>query len=332
MKLHKNSFIWIGVLCLAFFAESFVKDAFTPVTYDIFIYAGINIILALSLNLVNGFTGQFSIGHAGFMAVGAYTAGLITMSTSAQMSALNDKPVLFFLFFTAVLIASGLVAAMFGVILGMPTLKLKGDYLAIVTLGFGEIIRVLLLNLDFVGGARGMPGIPKYTNFSWVWFWIVITLFVMQRLVVSQVGRGLKSIREDEIAAESVGINTTSLKIQAFTISAFFAGVAGGLFAHYLTFLTPSIFDFNKSFEVIIMVVLGGMGSLTGSVVAAFGLTYLREWLRDLQQLTQVDLRMIIYSLILIGLMLVKPNGIMGEQEIGDVWKKLKNKFKGKTA
>lgn len=324
------------MLALALLVDRVLHGLFSPVTYDIFIYAGINIILALSLNLVNGFTGQFSIGHAGFMAVGAYTSALITMHTADMIPFIQGNPVTYFFYFTGVMIVAGLVASIFGVILGMPTLKLRGDYLAIVTLGFGEIIRVLLLNLDFVGGARGMPGITKATNFSWVWFWMVITLFVMQRMVVSQVGRGLKSIREDEIAAESVGINTTSLKIQAFTISSFFAGVAGGLYAHYLTFLTPSIFDFNRSFEVIIMVVLGGMGSLTGSIAAAFGLTYLREWLRDLQQLTQIDLRMIIYSFILIVLMLVRPNGLFGETEFMDHWKRfvawIKSKRSGRVA
>ncbi len=283
---------------------------------SIVIYAGVNIVLAVSLNLVNGFTGQFSMGHAGFMAVGAYTSAFLTQNFHQAW------------IFLPALLAGGALAATVGYVVGLPSLRLKGDYLAIVTLGFGEIIRVVLLNLDFVGGARGMPNIPKYSDFGWVYGWVVITVFVIWRLTRAVEGRECLAVREDEIAAEAMGVDTTRAKIRAFVIGAFFAGVAGGLFGHFMSYLTPSIFDFNRSFEIIIMVVLGGMGSITGSVVAAVFLTVIREALRPLQELTRVDFRMVIYSLVLIALMLTRPNGLLGTREWMDVvpWGKKKKR------
>jgi branched-chain amino acid transport system permease protein len=198
---------------------------------------------------------------------------------------------------------------------GLPSLRLKGDYLAIVTLGFGEIIRVVILNIDAIGGARGMPNIPALSTFGWVYTTVVVAIFTVWRLVNSAHGRAFLSVREDEIAAEAMGVNTTRAKVRAFVVGAFFAGVAGGLFAHYLRYLNPATFDFNRSFEIIIMVVLGGMGSITGSVIAAVFLTLIREALRPLQELTRLDFRMVIYSLLLIILMLTRPNGLFGRKE-----------------
>jgi branched-chain amino acid transport system permease protein len=280
-----------------------------PYLQTIVMYSGINIILAVSLNLVNGITGQFSIGHAGFMAVGAYLSAYLTMTYSG----------LPFLFNTVV---GGLGAAIAGYAVGLPSLRLKGDYLAIVTLGFGEIIRVVLLNIETVGGARGMYGIPKHSDFFWIGAWVFICCFTIVRLMNSTHGRAFLSVREDEIAAEAMGIDTTKYKVRAFVISSFFAGVAGALFAHYLCYLNPSSFNFMKSIDVVVMVVLGGMGSITGSVIAAIIITLLPEALRPLQEITRIDFRMVIYSLTLIFLMLTKPKGLFGNAELSTVWKK----------
>jgi branched-chain amino acid transport system permease protein len=280
------------------------------------IYCGINIILAVSLNLVNGFTGQFSIGHAGFMAVGAYSSAYLSM-TFPQWAG----PIIGINFFLNTLIG-GLLAALAGLAVGLPSLRLKGDYLAIVTLGFGEIIRVVLLNIDAVGGARGMYGIPQSADFFWTAAWVFVTILFLVRLINSTHGRTFLSVREDEIAAESMGINTTRVKVTAFVISSFFAGVAGSLFAHYLRYLNPSTFSFMKSIDVVVMVVLGGMGSFSGSVLAAIIITLLPEALRPLQEITKTDFRMVIYSLTLVFLMLTRPKGLFGKNEISDLWRR----------
>lgn len=309
-----NNKLWGIGFAAVVLAQFILVPVLPPVVTDVLVYSGINIILAASLNLVNGFTGQFSIGHAGFMAVGAYTSAYLSLLLRSQGLDL-DTELLSQVVLLLTLVAGGIVSLIFGYIVGLPSLRLRGDYLAIVTLGFGEIIRVLILNMDFLGGPRGLSGIPQLSNFMSVYLWAVFTVLVIHRIVVSRQGRALVAVREDEIAATSMGVNTTQAKVRAFALGAFFAGVAGGLYAHYLTLLSPQAFDFNKSFEIIIMVVLGGMGSLTGSVVAAVLLTGLREYLRDLQ-----ELRMIIYSLILIGLMLTRPNGLFGKSEITDLW------------
>ncbi|MDR3607698.1 MAG: branched-chain amino acid ABC transporter permease [Oligoflexia bacterium] len=306
----------------------FVANGINPYYFSIIMYAGINIILAVSLNLVNGFTGQFSMGHAGFMAIGAYSSAFFTTQMLAHQPGWMESPLSSFSLFLAAILLGGATAGIAGVIVGLPSLRLKGDYLAIVTLGFGEIIRVVLLNIDAVGGARGMAGIPALTNFAWVYGFVLITLFTITRLIQSRHGRAFLAVREDEIAAEAMGVNTTRAKVRAFVIGAVFAGIAGALFAHQLMYLNPQTFDFNRSFEIIIMVVLGGMGSITGSVAAAVFLTGTREALRPLQEFTKVDFRMVIYSLMLILLMLTRPNGLFGSQEISSILK-LKRKKEG---
>ncbi len=322
---------WLAVLAVAWLTEFTIVPFLGADKLDILTLAGISIILAASLNLVNGFTGQFSMGHAGFMAVGAYTSAFFSDRLLQQMPEVLSTPVAGPLFFIAIMFLSGLIAMAMGYMVGLPSLRLRGDYLAIVTLGFGEIIRVIFLNMDVVGGARGYPGLAKITNFGWVYSMAVLTVFVVWRVVNSSHGRACLAVREDEIAAESMGVDTTQAKVRAFALGAFFAGIAGSLFAHHLTFITPSIFDFNRSFEIIIMVVLGGMGSLSGSVFAAFMLTFLREYLRDLQEYTKVDLRMIIYSLILIILMLTRPNGLFGTREIHQILARFLNREKSQT-
>ncbi len=294
-----------------------------PYYYSILMICGINIILATSLNVISGFTGQFSIGHAGFMSVGAYVSSYLSLQLLERIPALADpsQPISLLLFL-GVLIAAGLASAIVGYLVGLPSLRLKGDYLAIVTLGFGEIIRVIVLNVNEVGGARGLAGIPPYSNIFWVYGWVFLTVFILSRLVYSAPGRAMMAVREDEIAAEAMGVPITQVKVRAFVIGAFFAGIAGGLFAHFIRYINPQTFDFNRSFEIIIMVVLGGMGSLTGSVIAAILLTVLREALRPLQEITHIDLRMIIYSLLLIILMLTRPRGIMGQREWTRWWRR----------
>jgi branched-chain amino acid transport system permease protein len=278
------------------------------------IIAGVNVILAVSLNVVNGFTGQFSLGHAGFMAVGAYTAAKITTGAHGMMisglgPALSDQVI-----FVGALAAGMITAAIMGIIVGMPSLRLRGDYLAIVTLGFNEIIRVIIENTPFLGEATGISGLPRRTTVFWVGVAAVITISMARRLVGSSHGRALLSIREDEIAAEAMGVNTTGYKVRAFVISAAFAGLAGGLLVHLIQLCTPRSFTFIKSIEVVAMVVLGGMGSVTGSVVAALTLTVALEALRGVAQY-----RMVMYAGLLIALMLTRPSGIFGTREIWDI-------------
>ncbi len=284
--------------------------------------ACINAILAVSLNLVNGLSGQFSLGHAGFMAVGAYTAASINVFCwgSIRGSVAGDQCAL-----VLSLIAAALASGLVGYLVGLPSLRLKGDYLAIVTLGFGEIIRVVILNIQSVGGARGFIGIPQSTSAFLAAFILVLCVIATHRFVHSSQGRALLAIRENEIAAEAVGVDTTFFKVGAFTVSAAVAGVAGGLFAHYLSYINPSSFGFMKSVEIVIMVVLGGMGSVSGSVLAAFLLTLLPEALRPLQEWTHVDLRMVIYSGLLILVMMVRPKGMFGRKELWQYFSKKTN-------
>jgi branched-chain amino acid transport system permease protein len=271
---------------------------------NILVVAGINIILAVSLNLVNGHTGQFSLGHAGFMAVGAYGASMISLS--AGLGSRMDSPAGHAIFFGAC-VGGGLAAALCGLMVGIPSLRLRGDYLAIVTLGFGEIIRVVIQNTDALGGARGVAGIPPMTNIFWTFGWGVVTIYTIAALVNSTYGRGFLAVRDDEIAAEAMGISTTRYKVTAFVLGAFFAGIAGALYAHFITFISPEGFNFLKSVDVVVMVILGGMGSTPGVVAAAILLTLMNEGLRDFEQY-----RMIVFSLLLIALMICRPQGLLG--------------------
>jgi branched-chain amino acid transport system permease protein len=275
---------------------------------DILTRIGINIILAVSLNLINGYTGQFSLGHAGFMAVGAYTAAAITLFGGPHVLPPSTggfyQPVAILLFCVA-LIVGGLAAALAGWFVGMPSLRLKGDYLAIVTLGFGEIIRVIFRNIESLGGALGLNGIPPYTNIVWVYAIAILCTYVVVSMVHSTYGRGFLAVRDDETAAEAMGLNTTRYKIVAFVVGAFFAGMAGGLYGHYELSIDPKGFDFMRSIEIVVMVILGGMGNTAGVIAAAVLLTLLPEWLRAFDQY-----RMVFYSLLLIILMLTRPQGL----------------------
>ena len=261
------------------------------------IFAGINIILAASLNLINGYTGQFSLGHAGFMAVGAYVG--VVLTTNFQMP------------FPVALLAGGVSAGLLGALIGLPTLRLRGDYLAIATLGLGEIVRIVIINVPYVGGAAGFKGIQHLTNFTWVFFIMLAALFIIKNFVNSRHGRACLAIRENEIAAESMGIYTTKYKVLAFTIGAFFAGVAGTLFGHNMYILSPASFTFMQSFNILIMVVMGGLGSMTGSIAGALVVTFLSAALASFP-----NARMIIYALALILLMFYRPQGLFGYVEV----------------
>jgi branched-chain amino acid transport system permease protein len=276
-----------------------------PYSTQVILFAAINVILAVSLNLVMGETGQFSLCHAAFMAVGAYTSALLTgraLPFFLPHCSWTATSVASQLWFLPVLIVAGVVAALAGVIVGGPSLRLRGDYLAMVTLGFGEIIRVLLQNTDVVGGSRGMEGILPVTNLFWAVGCAALTLYTMISLVRSTYGRGFQAVRDDEIAAAAMGIDTTRFKVTAFVIGAFFAGVAGALYAHAVEFISPEGFNFLRSFEIIVMVILGGLGSPVGVAIAAVLITLLNEWLRDLSQY-----RMVVYALIIILFMILRP-------------------------
>jgi branched-chain amino acid transport system permease protein len=309
--------VWlVGSIAALLLLDFALPRLLNPYYVQVVMLCGINVILAVSLNLINGFTGQFSIGHAGFMAIGGYASAMITLHGGSGWAAALESaglpaglahagPLLI------ALLGGGLLAAVAGYLVGLPSLRLRGDYLAIVTLGFGEIIRVLILNIDAVGGARGLPGIPGWASFFWVGAGVIVVILVARHLATSTHGRALFAIRDDEVAAEALGVDTTRYKVLAFVIGAFFAGVAGGLFAHYLSYLNPNSFTFLKSIEVIAMVVLGGMGSVSGSVLAAIVLTLLPEVLRPVK-----SYRMVLYSLMLIVLMITRPQGLLGNREL----------------
>lgn len=282
---------------------SALSGHYNPYYLDIAVTCGINVTLAASLNLINGYTGQFSLGHAGFMGVGAYVAAVLTTSAGgALLSVFGGQE---WLVFAVALLAGGCAAALVGLVVGAPSLRLRGDYLAIMTLGFGEIIRVLLQNIEFVGGARGMAGIPGYTNLAWSLGIAAVTIYAVWALVHSSWGRGFIAVADDEIAAEAMGINTVRYKIIAFLVGAFFAGIAGGVYAHFRQYIAPQGFGFERSIEIVVMVILGGMGNMAGVIAAAILLTLAGETLRQFG-----DLRMIIYSLLIVVLMILRPQGL----------------------
>lgn len=264
------------------------------------VFICINIILAASLNITVGCLGQITLGHAGFMSVGAYTAALFTKS-----GVIPGFPG-----YIVGILLGGMVAGVVGIIIGIPALRLKGDYLAIITLAFGEIIRVLIEYFDFTGGAQGLTGITRYRNFGVIYIIMVLCFVFMYSAMTTRHGRAILAIREDEIATEASGVNITYYKTLAFTLSAVFAGIAGGVYAHYMGIIGAKQFDYNYSINILVMVVLGGMGSFTGATISAIVLTLLPEILRGF-----ASYRMIIYSLLLIVMMIFRPVGLLGRKE-----------------
>ncbi len=275
----------------------------------------INIILAVSLNLITGFTGQFSLGHAGFMSIGAYVCALITLRMPTILG------------FIIGVFAGALAAAIVGILVGLPTLRLRGDYLAIATLGMAEIIRIVFLNMDNItNGAAGLQDIPQFTNWGWLFIYTAGTVLIISNFIKSSHGRACISIREDEIAAEAMGINSTRYKVTAFTIGAFFAGIAGALYASTFNFIDPKIFSFSKSIDILVIVVLGGLGSISGSIIAAILLAVITTYLQAF-----ANIQMIIYSLLLIVIMIFRPQGLMGSKELSlSIFSKIGENFKSK--
>jgi branched-chain amino acid transport system permease protein len=302
-----------------------LATASMPFFTYISLIVGVNVVLAVSLNIVNGMTGQFSIGHAGFMAVGAYMAAKTSLALQATMIAGLPIAVSDQILFLIAILVGGSAAACCGFLVGLPSLRLRGDYLAIVTLGFGEIIRVVVQNTEALGRSLGLGGTPQHASFFSVWLAVCVTVIAARRIAASAHGRSLWAIREDEIAAEAMGVDTTAYKVRSFVVSSFFAGVAGALFAHFVPIINPGSFTFVKSIEVVVMIVVGGLGSTSGAIGAALLLTLLPEALRSLfasgigdsmlaQRVDQV--RMPVYGMLLVILMLARPQGILGTREI----------------
>src|SRR3990167_2463825 len=290
----------IGVFLLSLIVHRF--ELLDPYVQLVAMYIGINIILTLSLNLVNGYMGEFSVGHAGFMALGAYASAIITVKTFPTFPPL--------LLFPIALLAAGGMAELAGIPLAFLSFKTRGDYLAIITLAFLMIVKSGLENIPYVGGPRGLLGIPRLTTLPWAYFCLVFSFWAIRNIIYSKFGRSIEAIREDEIAATAMGVSTRKAKIVAFVVSSFFAGIAGALFAHQLQFINPSSFDILKSTDILVMVYLGGIASISGSLIGAGVFTVLGQLLQPLG-----IWRMVIMPLLLVLLMLFRPRGIMGFKE-----------------
>ena len=315
MKVNKKTIINIVIMLLAY-ALVFIlinSGVLSRQYKSLIVPICVNIMLAVSLNLVTGFLGELSLGHAGFMSIGAYSSALLSIALSNTF-----PPVL--AFFTA-LICGGISAAFFGFLIGVPVLRLRGDYLAIVTLAFGEIIKSIINYLKITGGSKGLSKIPlnsDYKNFTVVFVIMVITIVLISNLIDSRDGRAIKSIRDNDIAAESIGINISRYKVMAFVIAAGFAGIAGALYAHNVGIIKPGIFDYNKSIEILVFVVLGGMGNIPGSIISAIILTLLPEFLRGAD-----NLRMLLYAIVLIVMMILNNSKFKSGLSLNRTFRKL---------
>ncbi|HLV65863.1 MAG TPA: branched-chain amino acid ABC transporter permease [Polyangiaceae bacterium] len=313
LRLVVAAAAFAGLFGLELVLEAFVIEY----VQRIVLLAGINVILAVALNLINGTTGQFSIGHAGFMAVGAYGAAFFgTQLRPIVEGALGAGALGQAVTFNLALVIGALLAAGAGLVVGVPSLRLRGDYLAVVTLGFGEIIRILFNNAEFLGAATGYfgddpAGLPAYTTFFWVYAWALATVVAVANLTFSQTGRSLIAIREDEIAAEAMATPTTRLKVLAFTLSAGAAGIGGGLFAHMQAGIRPADFRFEKSIDMLVMIILGGLGSISGAVIGGIFVAVTLELMRGFQ-----EYRLVLYALLLVSIMLLRPQGLLGSREL----------------
>lgn len=313
LRLVVAAAAFAGLFGLELVLEAFVIEY----VQRIVLLAGINVILAVALNLINGTTGQFSIGHAGFMAVGAYGAAFFgTQLRPIVEGALGAEALGQAVTFNLALVIGALLAAGAGLVVGVPSLRLRGDYLAVVTLGFGEIIRILFNNAEFLGAATGYfgddpAGLPAYTTFFWVYAWALATVVAVANLTFSQTGRSLIAIREDEIAAEAMATPTTRLKVLAFTLSAGAAGIGGGLFAHMQAGIRPEDFRFEKSIDMLVMIILGGLGSISGAVIGGIFVAVTLELMRGFQ-----EYRLVLYALLLVSIMLLRPQGLLGSREL----------------
>lgn len=320
MQLVRRIGVAVVLGLLLYGMQLWLQDGLIEYAQRIVLLAGINVILAVGLNLINGTTGQFSIGHAGFMAVGAYGAAYLGVQLAPVVQGLlGAGAVADAVTFNVALLLGALLAAVAGLLVGAPSLRLRGDYLAVVTLGFGEIIRISFNNAKFLGSATGYfgdtpAGLPAYTTFFWVFAWTIAIVIAVRNLTFSQTGRSLAAIREDEIAAEAMATPTTRLKVLAFSFSAATAGIAGGLFAFMQSGIRPEDFRFDKSIDMIVMIIIGGLGSISGAVVGGVFVAVTLELMRDLQQY-----RLVLYALLLIVIMLVRPQGLFGTRELSEV-------------
>ena len=330
MNSKKNNMLTLGALMLVMLVLALAENFLDSFSMQIFKLCAINIILALSLNLINGFTGLFSLGHAGFMAIGAYTCAVLTMSSDQKEINYVLQPIAPWLEnihmpFVPALILSGVVSCALGWFLGVVALRLRDDYLAIATLGFSEIIRVILTNAQSVtNGSLGLKGLPRFTTMWWAWGLAVASVIFMVLLIRSSYGRAFKAIRDNEIAAESMGINVFGTKVLSFAISSGLAGIAGGLLAHHLTTIDPKQFIFLKTFDILLIVVLGGVGSITGSVISAIVVTVAMEALRFMDgplnpgfmvTAGTPGLRMVFFSILLMVVVIYRQQGLMGTNE-----------------
>ncbi len=315
--------VFIAIVAATWLIATGLQAVLTAYPAGVMTVFCINAVLALSWNLVSGYTGQFSLGHAGFMAIGAYTSALLMMKAKWP--------------FLLAFIAGGLLSAAVGFLVGFPSLRLVGDYLSVVTLGFMYIITAILNNtVELTGGGLGLPGIPYMTKLPVAAVTLVITLWVLSNLVNSKQGRCFVAVKEDEIAAQSVGVDTTYYKILAFIISSFFAGLGGALTGHYMMYLRPDIFSYQKTVESVSMVILGGLGSLTGSILGALFITLLPEIFRNLATLfASMGLQaasnflrggwMVFYAIMFLVIMLLRPQGLLGRKEL--TWAGIKKRF-----
>ena len=330
--MKKTTKITLNALCLGLLALFlwWARGNLDGYKIQVLNLIAVNAILAVSLNLIYGFTGMFSLAHAGFMAIGAYvTAILILPSAQKEMMYILEPMIWPFSvmhapFFLAV-IAGGLVAALVGLLMALPCLKLGGDYLGIATLGFGEIIRVLFTNMTSItNGALGLKGIPAYANLGWNYFWCVLTVYVIVKLLSSNFGNTLRAVRDDEVAAKAMGINTFRAKTISFVVGAFFAGIGGALMGSLITTIDPKMFNFQLTFNILMFVVVGGLGSITGSLIGTVVITVLLEWLRFVEDSITIfswefsgmpGMRMLIFSLLLLFIILYRREGIIGGYE-----------------
>lgn len=323
MRLNPNVLIYgLGLIGLLFLADQTLNDYYLRVIAIM----GINIVLTVSLNLTNGFTGDFSLGHAAFMAIGAYAAALLTLPAEVKVVVITGLPLWLrqlTLPFAAATITGGLLAVVVAVIVGLPVLRLRGHYLAVATLGLMVVVRVVANNWQSVTrGARGLNGLPAFTDIWWVYGWVVVTVYVIWRLINSPYGRAMIAVREDELAASTRGVKVFPTRLLAFAVSAFFAGVAGSLWAHQITAITPSSFSFLITFNVVVMLVVGGMGSISGSVVGAVVMTLVPELLRRVETELAIGgnplygLSQIVVAVAIILIMIFRRQGLLGETEL----------------
>ncbi len=331
--MKKNSIYTITAIIILFVLVYFANTSLDSYILRILNLCGIYTILGLSMNLINGFTGLFSLGHAGFMAVGAYTTAMLTMPIATKQMNFFLAPLISPLDkivwpFLPSLLMAGLLSALVAFLIGAPVLRLKGDYLAIATLGFSEIIRVVFTNTQtLTNGALGLKGIPGVTNLWWSFGTAVFTIFIMVSIINSSYGRAFKAIREDEIAAESMGVSLFKHKVMSFMIGAFFAGIGGGLLGNLIGAIDPLMFRFFMTYNILLIIVLGGMGSITGTIISAFIITIAQEFLRFLDEpiFPKVPalpgLRMVVFSILLMVVVLFFRTGLMGTREFS--WDKM---------